>query len=116
LKRAPQFSLAPLPVVASRLLILYTLAAVMFTVYTSKIVLLQLIFDVLPAYPHLIHSFWSALSKGDGVLAVMNIGIAILWKGLSLVALILFLIKIVRWIGKYFHKGSRFETSVGTIG
>jgi putative peptide zinc metalloprotease protein len=80
---------AGLALKSRRFLYIYVISVMAFVVLLVKVLLDQVVFQLIPAYPKLVIAFWTMLTTSPGsVLALLDLGSGILWKGLIIYGLL----------------------------
>jgi putative peptide zinc metalloprotease protein len=82
---SPINSIVPLSPRANLFVMIYTVIASGFFVYLSCIMLYQITFRLLPAYPGLMSGFWSVITRDPANLKTLfSMLVELLWKGLAI--------------------------------
>jgi len=74
---------ADLAVKSRRFLYVYVASVMAFVVLLTKILLIQVVFELIPAYPRLVIKFWAMLTAPHlSLLEILDLGSGLLWKAL----------------------------------
>ncbi len=84
---------------------LYSIFGLLFFISLTGIMFQQVIFGILPAYPKLLVVFWHTLTISPGdVSNVLNLLSGVLWKGLSLLGVAIFLFRFLKGLWKFVQR------------
>lgn len=102
ISKAMAHPFSDLAVQSRRFLYVYVASVMAFVLLLAKILLVQVVFELIPAYPKLLVKFWSLLTATHlNVWATFDLGSGLLWKGLVIYGFLRLiyntLIKIASW-------------------
>jgi putative peptide zinc metalloprotease protein len=102
ISRTTEHPFAELAVQSKRFLYIYVVSVMAFVVLLVKILLVQVVFELIPAYPKLLVQFWAMLTAAHlSLLGLLDLGSGLLWKGLFIYGFLRLiyntLIKVAAW-------------------
>lgn len=97
---------------ASIALITYVVLGSAFFLYLYKIMLSQVIYYLIPAYPHALSAFWESLrASPTSLILILSNLLEVLWRSLVLLGLAIFTYRALLMLWKGLQSASRFLAS-----